>query len=265
MKSLWKGALSFGLVNIPIELFSAAVSQEIKFTLLHESDLSPIRYARICKAEDKEVPWNEIVKGYENEKGNYIVMSDEDLKKAMASKSKTIEILQFTDEDAIDSIYYEKPYALQPQKGSEKAYALLVEALKKSKKIGIAQYALHNRAHIGALKVYQNLIMINQLRYESEIVDMDNFKIPTEKKVSPKEMDIALQLINHMTSDFHPEQYKDTYVEDIKEIIRQKEKGKKFVTKKQAAPTEKVHDIMSLLKASLEEKEKKPKRKRSIA
>lgn len=263
MKSIWKGALSFGLVNIPIELYSASHEHEFKFSLLHKSDLSEIRYARICKKEGKEVPWDEIVKGYENDKGQYIVMTEADFKNAMPEKTKAIEIIQFADEDQVDSVYYEKPYILQPQKGADKAYTLLAEALQKSKKVGIGKYVLHNHEHIGVIKFHQDALFLIQLRYEDQMVDVSRLGIPHDKKIPAKEMEIALKLIDHMTHPFKPKQFQDSYAEEMKLAILRKEKGHKAKAKPSEAPSGKVHDIMSLLKASLEKPEKKARRKKA--
>ncbi len=266
MRSIWKGALSFGLVNIPIEMYSASQEHEFKFVMLHKPDLSEIRYARICKKEEKEVPWDEIVKGFENEKGEYVILTEEDFKKALMAKSKAIEILQFVDESEIDSIYFEKPYILQPQKGADKAYTLLAAALQKSGKVGIGKFTLHNHERLGVIKYDQNALILIQLRYESQMIDFSKFPIPQVKKIDPKEMEIALKLIDHMTQAFRPEQFQDSYTEDMKLIIKQKEKGRKTYEKPAAAPSEKIHDIMSLLKASLDKTEKKPRKsKKKIA
>src|ERR1700733_11871420 len=144
-RALWKGSISFGLVNIPIQMFTATQDHEISFVLLHKKDLSEIRYVRFCKAENIEVPWNEIVKGYEYEKGNFVIIKDDDFAKANPKKTKTIEILNFTDESEIDSMYYAKPYFLEPDKNAGNAYSLLRDALRKTKKVGIAKYILRNK------------------------------------------------------------------------------------------------------------------------
>lgn len=261
-KAVLKGAINFGLVSIQVEMFTASQPHEIKFTMLHKKDLSEIRYSRICKAEGREVPWQDIVKGYETEKGKYTILTEEELKNASAEKSKSVEILEFVKEEEIDSIYYEKPYLLEPQKGANKPYRLLLEVLKKSKKVGIAKYVIHNREHIGVLKVQGDFLIINQLRFESELIDFAEMKAPAAVKVTPKEIEIAMQLINQMSAKFKPKDFQDNYVAEIKKLLKQKQKGKKIEAPKATGkkPTGKVHDIMSLLKASLS-KEKKTKRK----
>ena len=253
MKAIWTGALSFGLVNIPVRLYSATESHGLELDMLHKKDLSPIRYARICRIDGKEIPYDQIVKGYEYEKGDYVVLTDEDFKKANVKKTKTIDIIDFAEEDDIDSMYFEKPYYLEPEKGAFKAYALLREAIKKSKKVGVAKFVLRNREHLAALRVKGNAIILNQLRFDEEIRKPD-LNLPGKEKASNREIDMALTLIEHLTSHFKPEDYKDTYIKDVKQIINQKLKGKKPKAKgkeKDVAPTE-VHDIMAMLKESLE-------------
>ncbi len=265
MRALWKGSISFGLVNIPVKMYVASHEREFKFVMLHKKDLSQIRYARICKNEDKEVPWEEIVKGYEYEPGEFVVLNDEDFKKANLTKSKSIEIIDFVKEDEIDTVFYSKPYFLEPEKNADKAYVLLREALKKSKKVGIAKFVIHNREHVAVIKPYENAIILNELRYQDEVVQPDELNLPAREKISPKELEVALKLIDHLTTSFNAKKYKDTYADEIKEIIKQKAKGRKIHPKGQEIKPSKVQDIMTLLKASLEEQPKKRKTKRKSA
>jgi DNA end-binding protein Ku len=261
MKSIWKGSLSFGLVNIPVHMYTGSKEKELSFTLLHKKDLSQIHYARVCKTEGKEVPWNEIVKGFEFQKGEYVIVTDDDFAKANLRKSKTIEIINFLDEEEVDPIYYVKPYYLEPDKNAEKAYSLLREALKKSKKVGLAKFVLRNKEHIALIKPHENMLVVNELRYHTELVKSEDLKLPPAKeKNNSKELDIAIQLIDHLTVPFKPERYKDTYVQEMKKIIQQKAKGRAIHPKTEAPRSSKVCDIMSLLQASLE-KNKKPERK----
>jgi DNA end-binding protein Ku len=249
MRSIWSGALSFGLVNIPVHLFSASQDRSLNFDMLHNKDLSPIRFARICKADGKEIPYQDIVKGYEYEKGEYVVITEEDFKNASPKKTSTIEIIQFANEDEIDPIYYEKPYYLEPDKGAKKPYSLLQHALKKSKKVGIVRYVFHHHEHIGVVKSYQDLILLIQLRFYDDIRTYD-LHTPVEE-VSSKELTMALKLIDQLTEPFKPESYKDTYVEELKALIQTKLKGKKTKHKKEVIELTQVQDIMSKLKASL--------------
>lgn len=257
MRSMWKGSLSFGLVNIPIEMYLASREREFKFALLHDVDFSPIHYARICKEEEKEVAWSHVVKGYETEKGKYIVMSDEDFAKANLARSDSIDIKQFADAEEIDSIYFEKPYYLEPQRGASKAYTLFRTALKKSNKVGIGTYVIHNRAHLGVIKAHDDVLVLNQLRFDSEIIKASELKIP-KAKIGTKEIDMALELVNSMSSHFAPEKYKDTYSAELRKVIQRKSKGQKIAIAPQKRVREaKVYDLISALKASLEEKSKK--------
>ena len=264
MRSIWKGALSFGLVNIPIAMYTASRDKEVSFVLLHKKDLSEIRYARICKTEDKEVPWNEIVKGYEYEKGNYVILDEKDFEKANLKKTKTIEIMNFVDDDEIDSIYFVKPYFLEPEKNAENAYGLLREALIKSKKVGLAKYVLRNKEHIAVVKVHDNMLVLNELRYQNELLSSEDLRIPQEKNLKAKEIDIAIQLVNQLTIPFEPKEYKDTYAEELKQIIKQKSKGRPIHPKGEEPKMSKVQDIMSLLQASLEDKKSRKKTPKSL-
>ena len=255
MRTLWKGSISFGLVNIPIRMYVASKEKELSFVLLHKKDLSEIRFARVCKNEEKEVPWSEIVKGYEYEKGDYVVMNDEDFEAVNLKKNKTIEIIGFVNENEIDTVYYVKPYFLEPDKNADMPYRLLREALKKSKKVGLAKFIFKNKEHLAIVKVHGNMMILNQLRYEAEILQAAELKVPKAlEKTEAKELGIALKLIDHMTQSFTPEKYKDTYTEELKSIIKKKSKGKPIHPKTGEPKIPKVHDIMALLKASLEEK-----------
>lgn len=257
MRAIWKGSISFGLVNIPVHLVSATREHEMKFVMLHKKDLSQIRYARICKEEEKEVPWEEIVKGYENAPGEYTVLKPEDFEKADVKRVKSIEIVDFIEINEIDSVYYEKPYYLTPEKSAIKAYALLIEALSKSKKVGIAKFVFHEREHLAVIKAYEGVLVLNQLRFNEELIDTDKLEMPTLPKASPKELSVAIQLIDQLTTPFKPAAYKDLYVQELREIIAKKAKGKPIQAKGREPKPSKVHDIMSLLEASLKKPAKK--------
>lgn len=262
MRAMWKGSISFGLVNIPVKLISASHEKEFSFKLLHKKDMSEIRYARMCKVEDKEVPWSEIVKGYEYKPGEFITMEDDDFKKANLKKSTSIDIIHFIKEDEIDTIFYVKPYFLEPEKNGANAYALLLEALRKSKKVGICKFVLHNREHLAVIKPFENAIILNELRYVDELARVKDLTIPVKEKISPQEMTIAIKLIDHMTTTFKPQEYKDTYTAELREVINKKGKGKKIAPKGHEVKPSKIVDIMSLLKQSLEEEEAPKKTKR---
>lgn len=252
MRSIWKGALSFGLVNIPVQVYVATEEHPIEFDMLHEKDLSPIRYAKICKEEETEIPYEEVVKGYEFEKGEYIVIDEKDFELANARKTKTIDIQNFVFLDEVDPIYFEKPYYLEPDKKAEKAYGLLREALKKSKKVAVANFVFRNKEHIGIVRPYQNLLTLNQMRYKSSIRPFKSLEIPKESKFAPKEMEVALKLIDQLSTPFRIDKYKDTYTEELSEIIAAKMKGKKVKPKGKAPKYTPTSDLMHLLKQSVE-------------
>lgn len=256
MRAIWKGAISFGLIHIPIRLYSASKSRELKFRLLHNKDFSEIRYARICKADGREVPWEEIVKGYEYKSGDYVVLADEDFERANLKKSKSVEILDFVNEADIDSIYYEAPYYLEPQKGAESAYVLLREALRRSKKVAVGSFVLRLKEHLGVIKPYQDVLVLNQLRYAEELASADELNIPSKKQVKKTELDIAIKFIEQLTKPFKPDNYVDTYTEEMMQIINQKAKGLK-VKAPRAAREPKTQDIMELLKESLKQTRKR--------
>lgn len=259
MRPVWKGALSFGLVNIPVSMYTASRDKEISCILLHKKDLSEVRYVRVCKLENKEIPWEEIVKGYEYKKGDFVILQDVDFEKANIKKTKTIEIVNFIKEGEVDTIYYAKPYYLEPARNAEKAYLLLREALKKSKKLGLAKYVLRNREHLGVVKIHENMIILNQLRYQNEIVRAQDITIPLKGRIDSREINIAIALIDHLTTAFYPKEYKDTFTEELKQIIKQKSKGRPVHPKAQPPKMSKVHDIKALLLASLEKEKGKNK------
>lgn len=253
MRSIWTGALSFGLINIPVRLYSATEEHAISFDLLHKKDLSPVRYARICKAEEKEIPYEDIVKGYEYQKGEYVVIEEEIFKQVDKHKTETIEIVQFTDSEEIDSIYFEKPYYLEPGKGADKSYALLRETLKESGKVGVVKFVLRTREHIGIIKPYENAIILNQMRYSTEVRNLSELKLPEADLINKKEIEMALKLVDQLSDRFDASAYHDEFTEELEAIIQAKVEGIP-PAKKGASPQkgQKIHDIMSLLKASLE-------------
>lgn len=255
MRIIWSGSLSFGLINIPVRLYSASYSHRVDLDMLHKKDLSPIRYAIVCKLEDKEIPYKDVVKGYEYEKDEYVTITPEDFESFSVKKSDVIDIQLFTDESDVPSIYYEKPYYLEPGKGAGKAYALLREALEKSGKVALVKFVMRNREHLAILKVYQDLLILNQIRYQDEIRSGEGLNIPAKTKSAPKEMKMALQLIDQLTDDFNPKDYKDNYVKDLMDVVQAKTKGKKKVTGKQKEKVEftKTTDLMKKLKASIDQ------------
>jgi DNA end-binding protein Ku len=267
-RGLWKGAISFGLVNVPVELFSAEKrSTELDLTMLDKRDLAPVGYKRYNKASGEDVPWSEIVKGYEYEDGKYVVLSEEDFRRANVEASKTVDIQAFVDAGEVPPLYFETPYYLAPGKRGEKAYALLRDALKKAGKIGIATVVIRTRQYLAALIPYGDVLLMNTIRYANEVRPVEELGIPeaslTGAKVTAKEIDLALRLIDDMADHWQPEQYKDTYREDL--LKRIEEKVKAGQTKEITAPEKEgaeekagaeVIDLMALLRKSVEGKAK---------
>lgn len=253
MRAIWTGAINFGLVSIPVSLFSGSEHhQGLDLDMLHKKDHAPIRYARVCREDGKEIPFDEIIKGYEYQKGDYVVLEPGDFKKADAHKSESIDIVQFVNEDEIDSRYYEKPYYLEPGKGAAKSYALLREALESSNKIAVAKFVLRARENLAAVKPVGKALVLNQMRYPTDIKPATGLKFPDKKEVTPQEMKMAVTLINQMSKPFVPEDFHDTYTEELEEMIEKKAKGMKTTSRAKAPQPTKVKDLMSSLKASLD-------------
>lgn len=222
--------------------------------MLHKDDHAPIRYARICRKDGEEIPWNDIVKGYEYADGDYVVLSKKELDELDAEKTQTVDIIQFVDEPAIDIRYFEKPYYLEPVKGGEKAYALLRAALGKSKKLALAKFVMHEHEHVAVIKPVGRALVLNQMRFPSDIREPGQLSLPTDKDVTPKELEMALKLVKQETKPFMPEDLHDTFTDELEELIKEKVKGKKphkKAAKERHETTAK--DLMGALKASLKE------------
>jgi DNA end-binding protein Ku len=255
MRSIWSGAISFGLVNIPVKLQTAVQEDNIDFDLLTKKDMGKVRYARIDSKTGEEVPWKEIVKGYEYAKGKYIVVTDEDFEKARPDVAKAIDIIQFVKEDEIDPIYYEKPYYVIPAKGAEKSYKLLLKALDETKTVGLAEFMLRNRAHICLLKSYEGVLLLNQLRYHEEVREVPEVNTKSER-ITPKEISLATKLINQLTETFDPAAFKDTYITQLKKVIKAKAAGKDIRIAEPKEMPAAVRDLMEVLKESLSRKKR---------
>ena len=255
MAAIWKGSLTFGLVNIPVELKTAIRGDHISFRLLHEEDLSPVKYERVCQADGEPVPWNEIVKGYEYEKGKFVVLSDEDFKAAALESSKTIDILDFVKQEEIDPRYFETPYYLVPAKGGEKAYALLREAIRNSGSVGIGKIIIRQTQHLAGVKVVGDALVLEIMRCANELVDTSDFNVPGREVVRPQELQMAEQLVENLAEPFDPTRYTDDYRANLMKVIRAKMKGKKVKLEEEEkeTPDSGVLDLMSRLRASLEE------------
>ena len=252
MRPIWSGTVSFGLVNIPVKLVSAVQSESLDFDMLSKKDMGKIRYARIDTKTDKEVPWNEVVKGFQYAKGKYVIVDDEDFQKASPEKSKSIDIVQFVKQEEIDPLFYEKPYYIIPAKGGEKSYRLLVKALEESGVVGIAEFMLRNREHVCAVKAHENILLLNQLRYQEEIKEIPEVAEPKKEKITDKEIGLAVKLIEQLTEKFNPAAFKDTYTSELKKIIKAKAAGKQIRIAEEPKKTPgAVKDLMEILKQSL--------------
>jgi DNA end-binding protein Ku len=255
MAAIWKGSLTFGLVNIPVELKTAVRADHISFRLLHEPDLSPVKYERICQAEGEPVPWTEIVKGYEYEKGKFVVITDEDFKSAALEQSKTIDILDFVKQDEIDPRFFETPYYLVPAKGGEKPYALLREAIRQTGSVGIGKIIIRQTQHLAGVKVIGEALVLEIMRFANELIDASEFNFPSREAVRPQELQMAEQLVANLAEPFDPTRYTDEYRANLMRVIKAKMKGKKPKLEEPEAetPDSGVLDLMSRLRASLEE------------
>lgn len=259
-RGLWKGAISFGLVNVPVELHSAKRrTSELDMTMLDKRDLAPVGYKRVNKATGKEVPWAEVVKGYEYRNDKYVVLSDEDFRRANPEAAKTVDIQAFVELADIAPQYFETPYYLIPGKRGEKAYALLRDTLKKAGKAGIATVMIRTKQYLAALIAQDELLVLNTLRYHDELKKASEFEIP-DAKVSAKEMDMAMRLVDDMADKWQPARYKDTFKDDLLKRIEEKvEAGQtEEITEPEKGAREPksadVVDLMSLLKKSIEKK-----------
>lgn len=262
-REIWKGTISFGLVNIPVNLYSGEKSSSLKFSLLDRRDLSPVGYQRINKESGKDVPWDEIVKGFEYEKGQHVVLSPEDFRQANVKGTQTVEIMAFVKADEIDMMYIAKPYVLTPGKKGEKGYALLREVLQSTGKIGIAQLVIHTRQHIAAVMPRGNLLLLELLRYADELRDVKEFEVPDASPaalgITKKELDMAERLVDGMTEKWSPEDYHDNYRDDLLSLIEAKVKAGEAqrITEpgedeEEVPHTAEVIDLMKLLKRSVE-------------
>jgi len=267
-RALWKGAISFGLVYIPVQMFTADSTHDLNLTMVDKRDFSPIGYKRINKSTGKEVTWDNIIKAYEYEKGQYVALTDEDLRRANAKATRTIDILSFVDAEQLSPIYYEKPYYLAPTKGGEKVYALLREALKRSGKLAVAQVVIRTKQHLCALTPVDDVIVLDTLRYADEIRPAEGIDVPKgslkSAGIGEKELQMALTLIEGMSEEWDGSRYHDTYREDVLAMVQKKVKAHQ--TKTLTEPSEdqdemprqaKIIDLMALLKQSVDTTGKK--------
>ena len=257
MRAIWKGSISFGLVNIPIALYPATKKEELKFRLLRGKDLSPVNYKRVAEKDGKEVPWGEIVKGYEYEKGKFVVLKDDDFARVDLEATQTVDIQDFVDVEEIDPMYFYKPYYLEPQKGGDKAYVLLREALCDTKKVGIAKVIIKTRQYLAGVKPEGDVLTLELMHFAGDLASTAKLNLPKKLHPGKKEIDMAKALVSSMSSKWDPEKYHDDYREALMEVIEEKvEAGGKELDEKPKAKkpeTTKVIDLVSVLQQSLEQ------------
>ncbi|HEY6771257.1 MAG TPA: Ku protein [Solirubrobacterales bacterium] len=256
-RAIWSGSISFGLLNVPVKLYSAVSKQTVRFRELREGDSSRVKHKRVAESDGKEVPYEKIVKGYEYAPDQYVVLSRDELSELEPQRSRAIEIQDFVDLDDIDPIYFEQPYFLGPDKGAERAYALLVQAMKDARKVAIARFVLRNKEHLAAIRPMEDVLTLTTMRFADEVsspqdLDGEVFEEAKPKKPEKRELEMAKQLIESLTSDFEPEKYHDEYREELLDLLERKAEGKEVV----AAPTEerkptKAPDLMAALEESL--------------
>ena len=256
MRPIWTGAIGFGLVNIPIKLYSASQSSSLDLDMLDKTDHANIKFLRVNEKTGKEVKWESIVKGYKYN-DDYVILDDKDFEAASAKKTKTVEISDFVKENEISSIYYETPYYLEPDKSGTRPYKLLLEALLKTKKVGVATFVMRNKESLAILRPDAEVIVLNRIRFEEEIRDPKELILPTNTEVKPPELKMAITLIDQLTGKFDISKYKDTYNAELLKLIKAKASGKKMKVPEMKVVHSKTQDLMDQLKASLEVKRKK--------
>jgi DNA end-binding protein Ku len=260
-RPLWKGSIAFGLVNVPVELYTAVRDSRPRFRLLHADDRSPIRFERVCAREGKPVAWEQLVKGYEYEKGRFVVLTKEDFRAAALEKSSTIDIRRFVNGEDIDDRFFETSYFLLPGKGGERAYALLREAMRQTRLVGIATIVFRDAQHLAALEVAGDAIVLTQMRYAEELVDTAQFPFPMSKDIRKPELEMAATLVKNLAGKWEPARFKDEYRANLMKIIKAKMKGKKATLVAHEEPRQaEVVDLMERLRQSLESTGARPRR-----
>lgn len=254
MRSIWNGSVSFGLVSIPVKLYSGSEDRRLELDMLDRRDQSRIRYKRVNEETGKEVEWKDIVKGFKKDDA-YVVLEKEDFEKANMKKSKTIDIEEFIDESEVADVLFKKPYFLEPQKEGGKSYNLLRDALKKTGKLGVATFVMRQKEHLSLIGIYKDALVLHVIRFADEIRNPSELKL-SKTSVKKKEVDMAISLIEQYTSDFNFKKYKDIYNDQLLKIINSKATGKKAKVEKFESEPTPAKDLMSQLKASLEKKKK---------
>jgi DNA end-binding protein Ku len=266
VRAIWKGTISFGLVNIPVALYPAVRREELRFRLLRQTDLSPVNYKRVAEADGKEVPWEQIVKGYEYDKGKFVVLKDEDFQRVDVEATQTVDITDFVELEDVNPMFFYKPYYMESDKKGDKAYVLLRDALKKSGKTGIAKVVIRTRQYLASVKPQGDVLVLELMHFADELLDQGELRSPEARDLSKKELEMAKSLIDSMSSEWNPEKYKDDYREALVEIIEEKvEHGAEaeLPPPRRAPKPTKVIDLVSVLQQSLSETQKKKPAKRS--
>ena len=260
MRPIWSGTISFGLVSVPVRMYSATESKELRFHFLHKDDLQPIGYDKVRKDTGKHVDPGDVVRGFEIDKGRYVPIEDEDLDRLDIELTHSIDICDFVDLEEIDPIYFRKAYYLNPQDGAEKPYRLLVKALDETGKVGIAKVVIRNKQHLAALRAHEGVLVLETMYYADEVRKPE--KVNGSARVQKAEVDMAKSLVENLSSDFKPEKYDDTYRKELMDLIRAKAKGAKLPEPQKEEEGE-VVDLMEALRASVKETQKGTKRKKA--
>src|SRR5205809_3675511 len=266
MRAIWKGSISFGLVNSPIALYPATRREEFTFRLLRKGDLSPVNYKRVAEKDGKEVPWDQIVKGYEYEKGKYVVLKDEDFQRVDLEATQTVDIQDFVLQEEIDPMFFYKPYYLEPQKGGGKAYVLLHDTLEKTGKVGIAKVVIKTRQYLAGVKAENSVLVLELMHFADELAETDKLHVPKKIEPGKRELNMAKALVESMSSKWDPKKYRDDYREALMEVIEEKvEAGGKEIEEKRKRkphPSTKVINLVSFWQESLKKRRKpNPQRK----
>lgn len=256
--AIWSGSINFGLVTIPVKVFTAVKSDDLSFNMLHAKDEGRIKYERVCSVDGKPVPWDEIVKGYEYEKGEYVILTDDDFKKVNPEATQSVDILEFVELDQINPMFFDKPYYLEPTKQGKHAYALLREALSNSKRVAIARVVIRTKEYIAAVKPLGDALILELMHWADEIVDTGTLELPASEKLPEAEMKMAKMLIDAMSVDaFEPEKFTNKYHDELLAMIDARVNGKELPEPKKAPARSKVVNLMDVLAKSLEESKKR--------
>ena len=257
MRSIWKGLISFGLVNIPVRMYTATEEKSVRFHLLHATDFGRLQNERRCTVDNEAVPWEEVVRGYEYEKNRYVAVTDEELEQLPVPTTHAIEILDFVEQAQIDPIYYKKTYYLEPDEGATRSYALLREAMQRAGKVAIAKVTLREKEHLCAVRVFDSALAVEMLFYADEVRPSAALP-PAEMELPQRELDLAVELVSSLAADFHPEHYRDQYREALLQMLRRKAEGEPIrLAPRVEAP--RVADLMDALRKSVEQAKQESK------